>query len=259
MAYLLPDQVYDDENFSFLKRSSSEHYFAGHDYYTKSDLDRTLGEMSEPIFGEMSQNMQVICCSTDTESSFDLGQEKGPHRDSDGYAAEMNRLLKSLDFWSGEDDDSKLIGKNFPRKSKSKTKIEYPKKFLIRNGIQPDFFCQFENIIQNEGETQKRKKDRSTNRTKDESNVTISERNLKLGSSEKRLHKIEKKSSIPSSGASGSTKKLTSVDFKLKVNNKKSKTKVKEGYEPLTTSQNSISKLHNPGKTNFLCFRKDIF
>ena len=262
MAYLLPDQVYDEENLSFLKKSGSGgHYFAENEYYMQSDLDRTFGDMSEPIFGEMSHNMQVICCSTDTESSFDMGLEKVPQIDSDGYAAEMNKLLKSLDFWSGEDDESKLIENKSQRKSGAKTKIEYPKKFLIRNGIQPDFFCQFENIIHDAGDTQRKKKDRSTNRTKDESKVTISERNEKMCSSEKRkVHKVknfEKKSSAPSSGGSGSTKKLNSVDFQLKVNNKKSKNKTTkrqslEGFEPMITSQDSLTKLHNSGKTDFL-------
>ena len=271
MAYLLPDQVYDDGNMSFLKKSGSGgHYFAGNEYYMQSDLDRTFGDMSEPIFGEisepifgeMSHNMQVICCSTDTESSFDLGLEKVPQIDSDGYAAEMNKLLKSLDFWSGEDDDSKLIEKKSQRKSGTKTKIEYPKKFLIRNGIQPDFFCQFENIIHDKGDTQRRKKDRSTNRTKDESKVTISELNEKMCSSEKKWQKVEnfeKKSSAPSSGGSGSTKKLNSVDFQLKVKNKKSKKKTSkrqslEGFEPMITSRDSLTKLQNLGRTFFKYF-----
>ena len=264
MAYLLPDQVYDEENLSFLKKSGSGHYFAGNEYYMQSDLDRTFGDMSEPIFGEMSHNMQVICCSTDTESSFDLGLEKVPQIESDGYAAEMNKLLKSLDFWSGEDDDSKLIEKKSQRKSGAKTKIEYPKKFLIRNGIQPDFFCQFENIIHDKGDTQRKKKDRSTdrstNRTKDESKVTISERNEKMCSSEKRkvykVENFEKKSSAPSSGGSVSTKKLNSVDFQLKVNNKKSKNKTKnfEGFEPMIASRDGLTKLHNSGRTYFFNF-----
>ena len=121
------------------------------------------------------------------------------------------------------------LNKKSQRKSGAKTKIEYPKKFLIRNGIQPDFFCQFDNIIHDKGDTQRKKKDRSTNRTKDESKVTNSERNEKMCSSEKRkvykVENFEKKSSAPSSGGSVSTKKLNSVDLQLKVNNKKSKNK----------------------------------
>ena len=262
MAYLLPDQVYDEDNLSFLKKSGSggRHYFAANEYYMQSDLDRTFGDMSEPIFGEMSHNMQVICCSTDTESSFDLGLEKLPQIESDGYAAEMNKLLKSLDFWSGEDDESKLIENKSQRKSGAKTKIEYPKKFLIRNGIQPDFFCQFDNIIHDKGDTQRKKNNRNTNKTKDESKVTISEGNEKMCSSEKRWHKVEnfeKKSSAPSSGGSESTKKLNSVDFQLKVKNKRSKNKTTmrqslEGCEPMITSRDSLTKLHNSGRSTYM-------